>query len=53
MGSILGSDRYPGGGHGNLHQYSCKENAMDKGALAGYGPWGHKELDTTEHARPW
>ena len=21
------------------------------GSLAGYSPWGHKEWDTTEHAR--
>ena len=21
---------------------------MDRGAQPGYGPWGHKELDTTE-----
>ena len=23
---------------------------MDTGSLVGYGPWGHKELDTTEVA---
>ena len=32
MGSILGSERSPGGGHGNTLQYSCLENPMDKGA---------------------
>ena len=31
-GSIPGSGRSPGGGHGNLLQYSCLENPMDKGA---------------------
>ena len=31
-GSIPGSGRYPGGGHGNPLQYSCPENLMDKGA---------------------
>ena len=31
MGSIPGSGRYPGGGHGNPLQYSCLENPMDKG----------------------
>ena len=31
-GSILGSGRSPGGGHGNLLQYSCLENPMDRGA---------------------
>ena len=30
----------PGGRHGNLHQYSCLENPMDRGALGGYSPWG-------------
>ena len=28
-------------------QYSCLENSMDR-SLAGYSPWGCKELDTTE-----
>ena len=32
MGSILGSGRSPGGGHGNPLQYSCLENPMDRGA---------------------
>ena len=31
MGSILGSGRSPGGGNGNLLQYSCLENSMDRG----------------------
>ena len=31
-GSILGSGRSPGGGHGNPLQYSCLENPMDRGA---------------------
>ena len=31
-GSTLGSGRCPGGGHGNLLQYSCLENLMDRGA---------------------
>ena len=31
-GLIPGSGRSPGGGHGNLLQYSCLENAMDRGA---------------------
>ena len=29
-GSIPGSGRSPGGGHGNPRQYSCLENPMDK-----------------------
>ena len=28
----LGQGRYFGGGHGNLLQYSCLENLMDRGA---------------------
>ena len=31
MGSISGSGRSPGGGHGNPFQYSCLENSMDRG----------------------
>ena len=31
MGSILGSGRSPGVGNGNLLQYSCLENSMDRG----------------------
>ena len=31
-GSITGSGRSPGGGHGNPLQYSCQENPMDRGA---------------------
>ena len=32
MGSILGSGGFPGGGNGNLLQYSCLGNPMDRGA---------------------
>ena len=32
LGSIPGSGRSPGGGHGNPLQYSCLENPMDIGA---------------------
>ena len=31
VGSIPGSGRSPGGEHGNLLQYSCLENPMDRG----------------------
>ena len=31
MGSIPGSGKSPGGGHENPLQYSCLENAMDRG----------------------
>ena len=33
MGSIPGLERSPGGEHGNLLQYSCMENPMDRGVL--------------------
>ena len=32
LGTIPGSGRSPGGGHGNPLQYSCLENPMDRGA---------------------
>ena len=32
MGSIPGSGRFPGGGHGNPLQYSYLENLLDRGA---------------------
>ena len=31
VGSIPGLGRFPGGGSGNPHQYSCLENPMDTG----------------------
>ena len=31
-GLIPGSERSPGGGHGNTLRYSCQENPMDRGA---------------------
>ena len=34
-GSVPGSGRSPGEGHGNPLQYSCLENPMDGGAWAG------------------
>ena len=46
--SIPGSGRSPRGGHGDVLQYSCLENPHGKRNLGGYGPWGLKELDTTE-----
>ena len=30
--SVIGSGISPGGGHGNLLQYACLENSMDRGA---------------------
>ena len=49
MGSIPGWGRFPGEGSGNLLWCSYLENPMDRGAGWGYGPWGPKESDMTEH----
>ena len=43
-----GLGRSLGGGHGNPLQYSCLENPHGQKSLAGYSPWGHKQLDSTE-----
>ena len=48
VGLILESGRFHGVGNENLLQYSCLENSMEKRNLAGYSPWGLKELDMTE-----
>ena len=32
LGSVSGLARFPGAGNGNLLQYSCLENPMDRGA---------------------
>ena len=45
LGSSPGLGRPPREGHGNPLQYSCLENSHGQ-SLAGYSPWGHKELDT-------
>ena len=46
--SISGSGRYPGEGNGNLLQYSCLENFMDKGAWQATVHWATKSQDMTE-----
>ena len=48
VGSIPALERSPGGEHGNPLQYSCLENFHGQRSLAGYGPQGCKELETTE-----
>ena len=42
-----GQEDPPEKGHGNLLQYFCLENSIQRG-LVGYSPWGCKESDTTE-----
>ena len=53
LGSIPGSRRSPGEGKGNLLQYSCLDNLMDRGTwrAMGYSPRGHKEWDRTKHTQ--
>ena len=46
-GSIPGWGRSPGGGNGNLFQYSCLEKSHGQRSLVGYSPWSCKKLDTT------
>ena len=53
-GSIPGLGRSPGEGNGNLLQYSCLENSMDRGAWPqsmGLQSVGHDKL-LGMHARP-
>ena len=48
MGPIPGLGRSPGEGNGNLFQYSCRENPMDRGGWLATVHRVHKELDMTE-----
>ena len=41
----------PGRQQGIPLQYSCLANSHILRSLAGYSPWGHKELDTTQCSR--
>ena len=45
LGSILGLKRSTGEGNGYTLQYSCLENAMDRGV---WQVWGCKESDLTK-----
>ena len=38
LGSVSGSGRSPGGGHGNPLQYPCLENPHGQRSLMGYSP---------------
>ena len=48
LGSVPGSGRFLGEGHGYSLQYSCLGNAHGQRSLVGYSPRGLKESDTTE-----
>ena len=45
---IPGMGRFPGGGHGNLLQYSCLVNPHGQRSLEGLSPLGCKEFNMTE-----
>ena len=45
---ILGSRGSTGGGNVNQLQYFLSGKFHGQRSLAGYGPWGHRESDTTE-----
>ena len=47
-GSIPGSGRSPGEGHGNPLQYFLPGESHREWSLVGYCPWDHKELNMTE-----
>ena len=49
-GSIPGSGRYPGGGHGNPFQYFCLENPMDRGDWWATVHWIEKSQTQLKHA---
>ena len=46
--SIPGSGISPGEANDSPFQYSCWRIPVGQRSLAGYSPWGCKELDTTE-----
>ena len=46
VGSISDPGRFPGEGNGNPLQFSCLRKPHGERSLAGYNPWGCKELDT-------
>ena len=47
-GPSHGPERSPGVENSNQLLYTCQQNPHGQRNLDGYGPWGHKELDTTE-----
>ena len=50
-GLILGSGKIPWRRGSNPLLYSCPEKSCGPRSLVSCDPWGHKELDTSEHER--
>ena len=50
MGSIPGSERSSGGGHGNPPQYSCLEDPMERGAWQTTVPKAKKRQTQSNYA---
>ena len=48
VGSFPGPGISPGGGNGNPLPVFLPGESHGQRSLAGYSPWGHKELNTTE-----
>ena len=48
VGSIPGWGRSHGEGHGNPLQVFLPGESHGQSSQAGYSPWGHKGLDTSE-----
>ena len=51
-GSIPGSGRSPGGGHGNPLQYSCPKKPMDSGAWQA-SLWILENVEVLQHLQAW
>ena len=49
VGSVPGWERSPGGRAQEPSPVLLPGESHKQRSLAGYNPWGHKELDTTEH----
>ena len=50
-GSIPMSGRSPGVGNGNLLQYSCLENSVDRGAWRATSPWCSSQTQLSDQAQ--
>ena len=52
LGSILVLGKSSGEGNGNPLHFFLPGKSQRQRRLAGYNPWGHKELDETEQQLP-